>query len=80
MYKNAGRIAKTKNNTHPTQVNKTYSAVIPDPLFTNATHSASKIQPVTSFPTPAARTVTPTGVLRSFNSVRMRHSTGKAVI
>jgi hypothetical protein len=24
--------------------------------------------------------VTPTGVLRSFNSVRMRHSTGKAVI
>jgi hypothetical protein len=53
---------------------------MPDPLLTRATQRAKRIHPVTSFPTPAARTVTPTGVPKSFNSVRIRHRTGNAVI
>ena len=75
-----GLIAKTKNNIQPIHVSKTYRAVSPEPLLTRATQSARRIQPTTSFPTPAARTVTPTGVPRSLSSVRIRHSTGKAVI
>lgn len=58
----------------------TYNAVMPDPLLTSATHRARSTQPTTSFPTPAARTVTPTGVPRRFSSVRIRHRTGNAVM
>lgn len=75
-----GRTAKTRNRIHPTAQSNTYNAVIPDPLLTRATQSARRIQPATSLPTPAASTVTPTGVPSSFSSVRMRQRTGKAVI
>jgi hypothetical protein len=75
-----GLTAKTKNKPHPTQQRRTYKATIPEPLLTNATQRARRIQPTTSFPTPAARTVIPTGVERSFNSVRIRQRTGNAVI
>ena len=36
--------------------------------------------PTTSLATPAASVITPTGVSRSFNSVRIRHRTGKACV
>jgi hypothetical protein len=79
-HKKQGRIAKIRNKIHPIQQRRTYKAVRPDALLTRATQRARRIQPVTSLPTPAARTVTPTGVLSNFSSVSIRHSTGKAVI
>ena len=77
---NGGRTAKMRNRVQPIQQRRAQRAASPELLFTRATQSASKIQPVTSLPMPAARTVTPTGVPRSLSSVRIRHSTGKAVI
>lgn len=80
MYLKAGRTAYTKKRHQPMQTSNTHKAASPDPLFTSATQRANRIHPVTSLPTPAARTVTPTGVAKSFNSVRILQRTGKAVI
>jgi len=75
-----GLMANIKSRIHPIVQSTTYNAVIPDPLFTSATQRASSTHPTTSFPTPAASTVTPTGVPSKLSSVRIRHSTGNAVI
>lgn len=63
---------------YPTQTSKTQSAVRPVPALTRATHRASRIQPTTSFPTPAESTITPTLVPSNLSSVKIRHRTGNA--
>lgn len=80
IHMNPMRTGKARKSENPTQVSSTQSAVIPLPALTRATQRASKIQPTTSFPTPADRTMTPTGVESSFSSVRMRQRTGKACV
>lgn len=71
---------RSKNNVHPMQVKRIYKAVSPDPAFTRATLKAKSVHPTISFPTPADRTTIPTVVSKSLSSVRIRHSTGNAVI
>jgi len=71
---------KSKNNVHPTQVNRIHRAVSPEPAFTKATLKAKSTQPTISFPTPADKATTPTVVSKSSSSVRMRHNTGNAVM
>lgn len=65
---------------HPMQTNKIHNAVSPLPAFTSATLRASNVHPMMSLPTPADKTTIPTVVSSNLSSVRMRHSTGKAVI
>ena len=65
---------------HPMQTNNIHNAVSPLPVLTSATLRASKVHPMMSLPTPADKTTIPTVVSSSLSSVRMRHSTGKAVI
>jgi hypothetical protein len=65
---------------HPMQTNKIHNAVSPLPAFTRATLRASNVHPMMSLPTPADKTTIPTVVSSSLSSVRMRHSTGNAVI
>lgn len=77
-HRKQGLTAKTRNSTQPRHVKSTQRAVIPLPALTKATHSARRIQPTTSLPTPAESTMMPTGVDSSFSSVRIRQSTGKA--
>ena len=74
------RTMNSMNNDHPTQIIKIHSAVSPLPAFTSATLRASNVHPMMSLPTPADNTTIPTVVSSSLSSVRMRHSTGKAVI
>jgi len=69
-----------RNIAHATARRTIYNAVMPEEAFTSATDKASSVQPTISFPTPAERTHTPTVVSRSFNSVRIRHKTGNAVM
>lgn len=77
---NTGLTANTRNKTQATQTSRTHKAARPEPLLTRATQRARRIQPTTSFPTPAASVVTPTSVCRRFSSDKMRQSTGKAVM
>ena len=74
------RTMNSMKRDHAMQTNKIHKAVSPLPAFTSATLSASNVHPMMSFPTPADKTTTPTVVSSSLSSVRMRHSTGKAVI
>ena len=62
-------------STQPMAVRRTQRALNPDEALTSATVSANKIQPTTSFPTPAARTTTPTVVSNNLSSVRIRQRT-----
>ena len=62
------------------QIIKVHNAENPEPAFTREMFSASKVQPMTSFPTPADRTTIPRVVSSNLSSVRMRQRTGKAVI
>ena len=71
---------RSRNNVHPTQVKRIHKAVSPEPAFTRATLKARSTQPTISFPTPADKTTIPTVVSRSLSSVRIRHSTGNAVM
>jgi hypothetical protein len=77
---NGGRTAKINNRVQPIQQRSAQSAARPELLLTKATHRASRTQPVTSFPIPAARTVEPTLERSKLSSVRIRHKTGKAVM
>jgi len=72
--------AISKNNVHPTQAKRIHKAVSPEPAFTRATLKANSTHPTMSFPIPADKTTIPTVVSRSLSSVRMRHSTGNAVM
>ena len=74
------RTMSSMKSDHPMQTNKIHKAVSPLPAFTSATLRASKVHPMMSLPTPADNTTIPTVVSSSLSSVRMRHSTGKAVI
>jgi hypothetical protein len=65
---------------HPTAQSRMYTAETPLSALTKAMVKARRIQPTTSLPTPAERTIWPTLVSRSLVSVRIRQSTGKAVI
>lgn len=79
-HMNGGLTANTKNRIHPMQHSNAQRAASPLLLLTKATQSANKIQPVTSFPMPAANTVTPTLLLNNLSSVKIRHRTGNAVM
>lgn len=78
IHMKAGQMAKIRRSAYPAATKRTQRAVNPVPAFTRATQRASRIQPTTSFPTPAERTMTPTGVAKSLSSVRIRHRTGNA--
>src|SRR6266702_4716335 len=80
---NQNSTLRTRNNmkrVHPIQDNRIHNAVSPLPALTSATLRASNVHPMISLPTPADKTTIPTVVSSSLSSVRMRHSTGKAVI
>lgn len=77
---NARLTGKRRNKVYAKQVRKVHRAVRLDVAFTNETASASKVQPMTSFATPAERTMRPTVVSSSLSAVRIRQRTGKAVI
>ena len=74
------RTMNSMKNVHPMQINKIHNAASPLPAFTSATLRASSVHPMMSLPTPADKTTTPTVVSSSLSSVKIRHSTGKAVI
>ncbi len=74
------RTTNSMKRVHPMQINKIHNAVSPLPAFTSATLRASNVHPMMSLQTPADRTMIPTVVSSSLSSVKMRHSTGKAVI
>ena len=69
-----------RNSVQTMQVNKIQSAINPDPARTRATESANKVHPTMSFPIPADNTTIPTVVSKSFSSVKIRQSTGNAVM
>lgn len=69
-----------RNRIYPTPAKRTQRAVRPEDALTRATLSANRTQPTTSFPTPAESVTTPTVVSSKRVSVRIRQSTGKAVI
>ena len=71
---------RSRNNVHPTQVKRIQTAVSPEPAFTKATLKARSVHPTISFPTPADKTTIPTVVSKSLSSVKIRHSTGNAVM
>jgi len=71
---------RSRNNVHPMQVKRIHKAVSPEPAFTKATLKANRVHPTISFPTPADKTTIPTVVSKSLSSVRIRHSTGNAVM
>ena len=77
---NTLRTRNSMKRVHPIQTNRTYNAVSPLPALTRATLRASNVHPMISLPTPADKTTIPTVVSSSLSSVRMRHSTGKAVM
>ncbi len=57
---NAYLTGKSMKKTHATPVNRTYRALRPLVALTRATVRARRTHPMTSLPTPAERTVTPT--------------------
>jgi hypothetical protein len=79
-HKNAFFPGQRTNTVHATAQSRIYTAVTPEEALTSAIVSARRIQPITSFPTPAERTIWPTRVSSSLVSVRMRHRTGNAVM
>lgn len=78
--RNAHLVGKSKNKVNATQIRNVHKAVRPDDAFTNATANASRLQPMTSFATPADSTMSPTVVSSSLSAERIRQRTGKAVI
>lgn len=78
--RNAHLVGKSRNKVYATQVRNVHRAVRPDVAFTNATANASRLQPMTSFATPADSAIRPTVVSSSLSAERMRQRTGKAVI
>jgi hypothetical protein len=75
-----GRTTKTSNRVQPMQQSSAQRAVRPLLLLTKATQRARRIQPTTSLPIPAAKVVTPTLERSKLSSLRIRQSTGKAVM
>src|SRR6266550_9152292 len=73
-------MGNVKKSVKPVQLNRTQRADKPEDALINATVSTRRIHPTTSLATPAESATTPTVVSSIFNSVKIRQSTGKAVI
>ena len=77
---NANLTGRSKKSVQPTHVRRIHKAINPDPALTSATESARRVHPIISLPTPAERTTIPTVVSSNLSYVRIRQSTGKAVM